>query len=101
MSIPGTSLRNSAFARSRKPTLSRRNQMPKKPAQPHPLDVLANGDPKKVIALMLWKARRRQPDLYVKIDEDDLKGFEDCVTYLKVVPEVMIRRPPPIAAQPG
>jgi len=46
---------------------------------------------------MLWKARRRQPDLYVKIDEEDLKGFEDCVTYLKVVPEVMIRRPPPIA----
>lgn len=75
--------------------------MAKRPVQPHPLDLLAQGDPKKVIALMLWKNRRRDPDLYVKIDEDDLKGFDDCVNYLKVVPEVMIRRPPAIAAQPG
>lgn len=56
------------------------------------LDALA-ADPHKVIALMLWKGRKHEPDLYFKIDEADLKGFEDCVQYLKVTPEVSIERP--------
>jgi len=51
----------------------------------HPLDVLANGDRRRSLPSCSGKARRRQPDLYVKIDEEDLKGFEDCVNYLKVV----------------
>lgn len=67
----------------------------------HPLDALAQGDPKMVMALMLWKERHRQPDMYVQIDEKDLQGFEDCVTYLKVKPDVLIRRPQGVPAQPG
>lgn len=63
------------------------------------LDALAAGDPKNVIALMLWKARHRQPDLYVQIDEKDITGFDDCVNYLKVVPEVRITRPQGLAPQ--
>ena len=64
-----------------------------------PLAELALGDPKKVIALMLWKARRRNPDLYEKIDARDLEGFEACVSYLKVQPDVMIKRPAGLPAQ--
>jgi len=70
---------------------------PKK-VQQHPLDALA-ADTKKVIALMLWKARHRQPDMYVQIDERDLSGFEACVNYMKMVPDVMIRRPQGLPAQ--
>lgn len=72
---------------------------PKKAAKLDPLDTLAQGDPKRVIALMLWKARLREPDMYVKIDERDLKGFEDCVAYLKVKPDVMVKHPPGLPAQ--
>jgi hypothetical protein len=65
-----------------------------------PLDVLAKGDPQRVMALMLWKARRHNPDLYVQIDEHDIQGFEDCVKYLKVKPEVRIMRPGGLPSQP-
>lgn len=73
----------------------------RKPKQLDPLDALAQGDPLKVIALMLWKARRRQPDLYVQIDEQDIQGFEDCVAYLKVKWKVNIERPAGLPAQPA
>lgn len=65
----------------------------------HPLDALAQGDPKNVIALMLWKARQRNPDLFEQITEKDIEGFEACVTYLKVKPEVVIKRPAGLPAQ--
>jgi len=69
-------------------------------APQHPLDALAAGDPRGVIALMLWKERMRNPDLYAQITEADIIGFQDCVKYLKVVPEVQILRPAGIPAQP-
>lgn len=62
------------------------------------LDELAQ-DPKKVLALMLWKARHQQPDLYVQLTEQDLDGFEACTSYLKVKPDVMIKRPQGLPAQ--
>lgn len=68
-----------------------------KPADP--LDALVQGDPLNVIALMLWKNRMREPDLYVRIDEADIKGLEDCVRYLKVTPQVQILRPAGAPAQ--
>ncbi len=70
----------------------------------HPLDALAEGEPLKVMALMLWKNRFREPDMYVQIDEKDIQGLEACVNYLKVVPVVSIHRPQgqgAQAAQPG
>lgn len=66
-----------------------------------PLDELADGDPKRVIALMLWKARMRQPDMFVEINEKDIRAFEDCMAFLKVKPDVMIRRPQGLPAQAG
>lgn len=57
------------------------------------LDRLAAADPRKVIALMLWKARHRNPDMAVQITQRDIDGFNACVTYLKVEPDVDICRP--------
>lgn len=64
-----------------------------------PLDALLEGDAQGVIALMLWKERMRCPDMFVRIDERDLKGFQDCCRYLKVIPEVRIFRPQGLPAQ--
>lgn len=68
------------------------------------LDHLAEGDPKDIIAAMLWKARHHYPSLSMELTEKDLKGLNDCVTYLKVKPEVLIVRPqgrPAQAPQPA
>lgn len=65
------------------------------------LDELAQGDPNMIIALILWKMRKRNPDMTVLIKQEDLDGFNACVNYLKVTPEVLIKRPPAIPAQPG
>ena len=73
----------------------------RKPKEQHPLDALAEGDPLRVIALMLWKARMREPDLFVQIFEKDIKGLDDCTNYLEVVPRVDIHRPQGEPAQPA
>lgn len=52
----------------------------------------AKQDPRLAIMLMLWVARTREPDCYVKLTEHDVKGFQDCVNYLKVKPDVLIHR---------
>lgn len=65
------------------------------------LDELADTDPKTVIALMLWKERLRQPDLYVTLSDKEIAGLEDCARYLKVRPEVRIFRPQGVPAQPA
>lgn len=74
---------------------------PGAPAKKDALDQLAEGGAEGVIALMLWQARKRNPDMYVQITEVDIKGFTDCTRYLKVVPEVQIFRPQGIPAQPA
>lgn len=61
----------------------------------------ARRNPLRAIMLMLWRARMHNPDMYVRVDEKDLKGFADCVAYLKVRPTVIIHREPGIPAQPG
>lgn len=73
--------------------------MAKAPVKMNPLDALVAGDPRGVIALMLWKRRLAEPDMFVQITEEDIKGFQDCVKFQKIVPEVLIRRPPPIPGQ--
>ncbi len=71
----------------------------KPPKQLDPLEALATADPREVIALMLWKNRLRNPDMAVQIDEADIGGFQDCVRYLKVKPQVKIFRPEGLPAQ--
>ena len=65
------------------------------------LDVLATADPLKIIALMLWKQRMREPDLYVQLEEKDIDGLQQCCDYLKVEPQVHIIRPEGTPPQPA
>lgn len=60
------------------------------------LDTLAEEaafDATKVIALMLWKDRHRNPEMAVQITEADITSFKACTDYLEVTPEVRIVRP--------
>lgn len=59
----------------------------------HPLDALAEGNPLDVIALMLWKNRHREPDMFVQLNEEDMAGLQASMAYQKVKPAVLIHRP--------
>jgi len=65
------------------------------------LEETAAADPLRVIALMLWKDRLRNPDMYVQLTEADIRGLDDCATFLKVEPVARIRRPQGLPAQPA
>lgn len=67
----------------------------------HPLDALATGNPLDVIALMLWKNRHREPDMFVQIDEQDMAGLQASMAYQKVKPAVLIHRPQGLEATPA
>lgn len=58
-----------------------------------PLDALASADPKRVIALLLWRDRFRNPELSVQIREEEIAEFDECCTFLNVEPTVAIVRP--------
>lgn len=63
------------------------------PQAQDPLDQLVDGDPKDVLALILWKNRHNNPELSVQITAKDIEGFQACCEYLEVEPEVRIIRP--------
>ena len=74
-----------------------------RPAELDPLDAFvkrANDNPLEAIAIMLWRARMANPDMYVQVNEADIKGLQDCVDYLKVKYTVIIHREPGQPAQP-
>lgn len=73
--------------------------MAKKPAAKlDALDALAQ-DPMKVMQLVIWVNRHRNPDMFFQINEADLEAFEKCMKYQKVKPGVLIKRPPEIPGQ--
>lgn len=57
------------------------------------LDALVTGDPKEVIAMLLWRNRLRAPELAMMITDQDVAAFRQCVDYLEVQHEVRIFRP--------
>lgn len=82
----------------------------KNPPKADPLDVLAAGDPRQVIALMLWRNRHHEPSMTCVLKQEDIDGLRDCVDFLKVTPDVVIVRPagreavpaiPPRGNRPG
>lgn len=80
----------------------------KKPAkQADPLDQLAalgadlSPGAQRVIALLLWQDRMRNPDMFRQLTEHDIKGLDDCTRYLKVKPVVRVHRPEGVPAQPA
>jgi len=80
---------------------TRKATAPAAPAPTDPLDALAQGDPREVITMLLWKNRHHNPELTELITLEDLEKFTACVDYLKVKPEVMIMRAPGAPAFPG
>lgn len=71
----------------------------KKVAPKDALDLLAEGDPRRIIALLLWQNRFKS-GLSVEIRKEDLEQFEKSTEYLGVLnPEVLIVRPKGRAAQ--
>jgi hypothetical protein len=63
------------------------------PAAKDVLDQLAEGPLEKLVMLMFWRERFRNPEMSLQITEQDLKGFEDCMTYLDVKPQLAAYRP--------
>lgn len=63
---------------------------PKKAVPKTALEKFAQAKSEEHIALILWKFRHQIPDLAVTINEADLKGYQDCLDYLKVKPEVKV-----------
>lgn len=57
------------------------------------LDLLAESDPKKIIQLLFWRDRFRNPDMSAHVTLEDLEEFEECVKYLGVTPQISIFRP--------
>lgn len=65
------------------------------------LDLLADGDPKGVMALMLWKMRHHYPQMSMEITQKDLDQFKRSCEYMGVQVEVAIVRPQGREATPG
>jgi hypothetical protein len=63
---------------------------PKKAVPKTALEAFAAAKPDQHIALLLWKNRHPNPDLAVTVTEADLKAYMDCMSYLKVTPEVKV-----------
>lgn len=57
------------------------------------MNALIAAGPEKILQLLLWKNRFREPELQIQITERDLNGFEDCLNYLKVEAGIRIFRP--------
>lgn len=70
------------------------------------LDAIAEGDPHRVIALMLWKWRHHNPAMSMEITEADISKLEASCDYLGIpgksviTPGVLIKRPQGRPAQP-
>jgi hypothetical protein len=59
----------------------------------------AKHDPLQAIAMMLWRARMQNPDMYVRVEERDLKAYAECMAYQKLKATVIIHREPGSPAQ--
>ena len=53
------------------------------------------------IMLMFWKNRHQESPFTMDITAKDLQGFEECIKYLDVMPQIKIFRPQGKPAHPG
>jgi hypothetical protein len=70
--------------------------MPKserKPRHKDALDSFATAPLDRVLQLVLWKLRHKNPEMAVLITEGDITGFEQSMSYQGVVPAILIERP--------
>lgn len=75
--------------------------MAKAKTKPDQLDRFVSADPRTVLQLVLWKYRHQNPEMAVLITAEDLKAYEECMTYQRIHPEVMVYRPEGRPAHPG
>jgi len=57
------------------------------------LDQFAEAGGARALQLLLWKNRHQNPEMTVLITEADLHGFDECMRYQKVTPDILIHRP--------
>lgn len=67
---------------------------PKKAVPKTALQAFATANPDQHIALVLWMNRIHNPDLTVKVTEEDLAAYMACMSYLKVTPQLKIVQRP-------
>lgn len=72
-----------------------------KPKQIDALDAFAASEPMRVLQLVLWKARHQNPEMTVLITAEDLSAFDQCMTYQKVIPGILVDRPDGRPAMPA
>ena len=53
------------------------------------------------IMLMFWKNRHQESPFTMDVSLKDLQGFEECIKYLDVVPQIKVFRPQGKPAHPG
>ena len=71
---------------------------PKKAVPKTPLQAFAQADPEQHMALMLWMNRINNPELTVKVTEEDLTAYMACMSYLKTTPQLKIVQRPKYVA---
>lgn len=83
-----------------------RNETPQESAvAPDNLDQFVENcnseDPMLALMLMFWKIRNQDQPFTMDITAADIKGFEDCIAYLEVKPEIRVFRPQGMPASAG
>lgn len=58
-------------------------------------------DPMRALMLMFWKNRNQNDAFSIDVTAADLKGFEDCINYLEVNPQIRVFRPRGMPTHPG
>lgn len=75
--------------------------MAKAKVGPDPLNRFVEADPKRILQLVLWKVRHENPEMTVLVSAEDLKGYDECMSYQRISPDVMVYRPEGRPAHPG
>jgi len=65
---------------------------------PDALDRLAAAPLERVLELVFWKLRHKNPDMAVLIDKKDIEAFEQSMAYQEIKPGILVERP---AGRPG
>ena len=65
----------------------------RKTKAPDPLDRFAASPLDRVLQLVFWKLRHKNPDMAVLITQADLEAFDQSMAYQDITPTVMVERP--------
>ena len=63
---------------------------PKRAIPKTPMESFVQASPDNHITMLLWMNRFNNPEMAVTVTEADVKAFQDCMTYLKVIPSIKV-----------